>query len=35
MERGISDRLIPGVDLVSYSEMVDLIMDGYDRMISL
>lgn len=34
-ERGIGGRLIPGVDLVDYSEMVDLIMDRYDRVISL
>jgi sulfur relay protein TusB/DsrH len=34
-ERGIISRLMPGVILVGYPEMVDLIMDRYDRVVSL
>lgn len=34
-ERGIGGRLIPGVDLVGYPEMIDLIMERYDRVVSL
>ena len=34
-ERGIGGRLLPGVDLVGYPEMIELIMERYDRVISL
>ncbi len=34
-ERGLRDRLVVDVDLVDYSRIVDLIMDEYDKVISL
>jgi sulfur relay protein TusB/DsrH len=34
-ERGLGDRLVVDVDLVTYSRIVDLIMDEYDKVISL
>ena len=34
-ERGLSDRLVVDVDLVDYSRIVDLMMDEYDKVISL
>ncbi len=34
-ERGIEDRLVIEVELISYDDAVDLIMEQYDRIISL
>ncbi len=34
-ERGLGDRLVVDVDLVDYSRIVDLMMDEYDKVISL
>ncbi len=34
-ERGIEDRLVVDVELVNYEDAVDLIMEQYDRVISL
>ncbi|MHA1480252.1 MAG: sulfurtransferase complex subunit TusB [Candidatus Thorarchaeota archaeon] len=34
-ERGIDGRLISDVKLVDYSDMVDLMMEKYDRIISM
>jgi len=34
-ERGISDRLVTDVELVGYPEIVDLIMEEYDRVVSM
>ena len=34
-ERGLGDRLVVDVDLVDYSQIVDLMMDEYDKVISL
>ncbi|MHA1903388.1 MAG: sulfurtransferase complex subunit TusB [Candidatus Thorarchaeota archaeon] len=33
-ERGIKDRLIDSIDEIDYSGMVDLVMERYDRVIS-
>ena len=33
-ERGIESRLIDGVELVDYGQIVDLIMEKYDRVFS-
>ncbi|NHJ14796.1 MAG: sulfurtransferase complex subunit TusB [Candidatus Thorarchaeota archaeon] len=34
-ERGIGDRLIADAELVDYSAMVDLLMEDYDKVISM
>jgi len=34
-ERGLGGRLVVDVDLVDYSRIIDLIMDEYDKVISL
>ena len=34
-ERGLGDRLVVDVELVDYSRIVDLMMDEYDKIISL
>ena len=34
-ERGLGGRLISGVSLVDYLDMVDLVMDKYEKIISL
>ncbi|MGY5854008.1 MAG: DsrH/TusB family sulfur metabolism protein [Candidatus Thorarchaeota archaeon] len=34
-ERGLSNRLISGVKLVEYPEIVELMMEIYDRVISI
>jgi sulfur relay protein TusB/DsrH len=34
-ERGISNRLIAGVDLVNYDQMLDLMMEKTDKVISI
>ena len=34
-ERGISERLIDGMKLVDYPEIVNIIMEEYDKIISL
>ena len=35
VERGLGDRLVVDVELVDYSRIVDLMMDEYDKIISL
>jgi sulfur relay protein TusB/DsrH len=34
-ERGIKDRLIDGVELVDYNKIINIIMEQYDKIISL
>ncbi len=34
-ERGLTSRLVDGVELVDYSQIVDLIMEKYDKVISI
>lgn len=34
-ERGIANRLVTDVQLIEYSEIVDVIMEQYDRVVSL